>query len=88
LTNENLYQHVREFKDICGTLKYNQMSMKSLKLRLFSFSLKEKPRLGLLSLQPGIITNWVDLAEAFYRKFYSKQKIAFVRQALNTFHQL
>ena len=25
LTNENPYQHVRKFEDICGTMKYNQM---------------------------------------------------------------
>jgi len=26
LINENLYQHVRKFEDICGTMKYNQMT--------------------------------------------------------------
>ena len=42
LTNENSYQHVREFEDICRTMKYNQMTKESLKLRLFPFFLKEK----------------------------------------------
>jgi len=72
LTNENPYQHVRKFEDICGTMKYNQMTEESLKLRLFPFSLKEKAKAWLLSLQPGTITNWIDLTEIFYRKFYSK----------------
>ena len=26
LANENTYQHVREFEDICGTMKYPQMT--------------------------------------------------------------
>ena len=42
LTNENPYQHVRKFEDICGTMKYNQMTEESLKLRLFSFFPKRK----------------------------------------------
>jgi len=40
LANENPYQHVRKFEDICGTMKYNQMTEESIKLRLFPFSLK------------------------------------------------
>jgi len=57
-------------------MKYNQMTEESLKLRLFPFTLKEKAKAWLLSLQPGSIFTWADLAEAFYRKFYSKQKTA------------
>ena len=68
-------------------MKYHQMTEESLKLRLFSFFLKEKAKLWLLSLQPGSISTWVGLAEVFYRKFYSKQKTTTIRQALNTFHQ-
>ena len=70
LTNENQYQYVREFEDICGIMKYNQMMEESVKLRLFPFSVKEKAQACLLSLKPGTITNWVDLAEVFYRIFY------------------
>ena len=44
LTNENPYQHVTKFEDICGTMKYNQLMEKSLELRLFPFSLKEKTK--------------------------------------------
>jgi len=88
LTNKTPYQHIREFEDIYGTMKYNQMTEKSLKLTLFPFSLKEKAKTWLLSLQPGMITTWINLAEAFYRKFYLKQKTTSVHQTLNTFHQL
>jgi len=69
-------------------MKYNQLTEESQKLRLFPFSLKEKAKAWLLSLQPGSIFTWVGLAGAFYMKFYFKQKIANIRQALNTFHQL
>jgi len=62
------------------------MMEESLKLRLFPFTLKEKAKAWLFSFQPGSIFTWVGLVEAFYRKFYSKQKIATIRQALITFH--
>jgi len=64
------------------------MTEESLKHRLFPFSLKEKANAWLLSLQPRTITTWIDLIEAFYRKFYSKHKTASACQTLNTFHQL
>jgi len=48
--NENPYQHVREFEEICGTMKYNHMSEEALKLRLFPFSLKEKAKARLNAL--------------------------------------
>ncbi|WP_193450506.1 retrotransposon gag family protein, partial [Streptomyces plicatus] len=88
MDQENPYQHVREFEDICGTMKYNQLSEESLKLRLFPFSLKEKAKAWLYALQAGSITSWGALVETFYKKFYSKQKTASIRQALNSFHQL
>jgi len=88
LTNENPYEHVRKFEDIYGTMNYNQITDESLKLKLFPFSLKEKAKAWLLSLQPGSIFTWVGLAEALYRKFYSKKRTATIHQALNTFHQL
>jgi len=62
LTNENPYQHVREFEDICGTMKHNQMMEEALKHRLFPFSLKGKAKTWLLSIQPSSITTWVGLA--------------------------
>ena len=86
--NENPYQHVREFEEICGTMKYNHMSEEALKLRLFPFSLKEKAKAWLYAIQANSINTWEGLVEAFYKKFYSKQKTAFIRHTLNSFHQL
>ena len=57
LANKNRYQHVREFEGICGTMKYHQMTEESLKLRLFPFSLKERAKSWLLSLQPVSYTH-------------------------------
>jgi len=37
LANENPYQHIREFEDIYGTMKYHQMTEEFLKLRFSPF---------------------------------------------------
>ena len=46
---------------------------------------KSKSQILVSFSQPGSISTWVGLAEAFYRKFYSKQKTATIHQALHTF---
>ena len=52
LDQENPYQHVSEFEDICGTMRINHMTEEALKLRLFHFSLKEKLKLGFMPYRP------------------------------------
>ena len=88
LAIENTYQHVREFEDICVTMRFKNMTEDCLRLRLFPFSLKEKAKAWLLSLPPGTINTWAALAEVFYKNIYSKIKIATVHQALNSYQQV
>ena len=75
LDQENPYQHVREFEDICGTMRINNLSEDALKLRLFPFSLKETTKAYLYTLQVGSITTWTKFVEEFYKNIYSKQKL-------------
>src|SRR5206468_6386767 len=42
--NENPYHHVRDFEEICGTIRFPNMSDEIVKLRLFPFSLREKAK--------------------------------------------
>ncbi|XP_026419791.1 uncharacterized protein LOC113315749 [Papaver somniferum] len=85
---ENPYHHVRDFEDICGTLRFNQMSEESLKLRLFLFSLKEKAKSWLRALQPQSIRTWDDLTKEFIKKFFPNHKTATICQSLDGFVQL
>ena len=86
--NENPYHHVREFEEICGTLRFTQMSDETLKLRLFPFSLKDKANAWLYALQPQSIMTWDDLIKEFFKKFFPNHKTATIRQSLNSFVQL
>ncbi|XP_026450681.1 uncharacterized protein LOC113350774 [Papaver somniferum] len=80
---ENPYHHVRDFEDICGNLRFNQMPEESLKLRLFPFSLKEKAKSWLHALQPQSIRtwdSWEDLTKEFFKKIFPNHKTATIRQ--------
>ncbi|XP_026396815.1 uncharacterized protein LOC113291504 [Papaver somniferum] len=85
---ENPYHHVREFEEICGTLRFTQMPEESLKLRLFPLSLKEKAKSWLYALQPQSIRTRDDLMKEFFRKFFPNHKTATICQSLNGFVQL
>jgi hypothetical protein len=41
---ENLYLHLREFEEVCNTYDYSNYSMNIIRLKLFSFSLKDKAK--------------------------------------------
>ena len=86
IDQENSHQHVREFEDICGTMRITHMIEDALKLKVFLFSLKEKAKAWLYALQAKSITTWTKLVEIFYKKFYSKKKTASIRQAVNGFY--
>jgi hypothetical protein len=61
LDHENPYSHVRKFKNICATTKFQNFSEESVHLRLFSFSLHDRATEWLDSNAPGSITSWEEL---------------------------
>lgn len=85
---ENPYHHVGDFKDICGILKFNQMTEETLKLCMFPFSLKEKAKSWLYALRPQSIRTWEELTKEFFKKFFPNHKTATIRQSINSYVQL
>ena len=61
LTHEDLNAHILNFLVVCDTVKYNGVSDDAIRLRLFSFSLKEKAKHWLISKLLDSITSWDDL---------------------------
>jgi hypothetical protein len=55
LDNENPYNHVNKFKDMCATFKFQDFSEESVHLRLFPFSLHDRARAWLDSNTPRSI---------------------------------
>jgi hypothetical protein len=57
LDHENPYSHVKKFRSITTTTKFQNFSEESVNLQLFPFSLHDKATEWLDSLAPGSITS-------------------------------
>jgi len=75
LDHENLYSHVKKFKDICATFKFHNFFEESIHLRLFPFSLHDRAKAWLDSNMLGSITTWENLLNKFYNKFFPMSKV-------------
>ena len=76
------------FLEICDTVKINGVSEYAIGLRLFPFSLRDKARGWLQSVQPGSITTWEELAQRFLSKFFPPSKTSQLRSEIAQFWQL
>ena len=85
--NENPYTHVDKYLNICSTFKFQNFSDESVRLRLFSFSLKDQARAWFNHLVPNSINTWRDLNFKFVSKFYPMPRINQYRRKISTFKQ-
>ena len=87
LDKEDPYHHVKEFLDICSTFRFQNFSDESIRLRLFPFSLKDKAKAWLNSLEVGSITTWDQLSRKFLNKFFPVHKTNALRREITNFTQ-
>jgi hypothetical protein len=85
LDHENPYAHVKKFKNICATTKFQNFSEESIHLKLFPFSLHDRATEWLDSNAPGSITSWESLLSKFYNKFFPMSKVNEARKAISSF---
>ena len=69
------------------TLKLNSVSINAIRLRLFSFALRDKARALLHSLPSGCITMWYELTKVYVAKFFPPSKTTSSKNQINTFAQ-
>ncbi|GAB2278494.1 hypothetical protein Dimus_039293 [Dionaea muscipula] len=84
---EDPNEHNAEFLAICDTVKFHNVSEDAIRLRLFPFSLRDKAKAWLNSLQPGSVTTWEDLAAKFLKKYFSPLRTSMLRRAISNFVQ-
>jgi hypothetical protein len=87
LEHENPYGHVKKFKVMCATFKFQNFSEKSVHLRLFPFSLHNRVKAWLDSNTPWSITSWGSLLSKFYNKFFRMSKVNESRKEISSFTQ-
>ncbi|XP_075521327.1 uncharacterized protein LOC142554548 [Primulina tabacum] len=79
--------HIADFLEIWDTFKFNGVSDDAVRLRLFSFSLRNKAKSWLNCLPVGSITTWEDMANAFLLKYFPPSKTMKLRANITTFSQ-
>ena len=75
LKNEDLYGHVRTFKEVCEFVKSPNVLIDLVRLRLFPFSLHDRAKAWLHNMKPTSINSWELLQNKFYNKFVPIAKI-------------
>ncbi|KAK1265662.1 hypothetical protein QJS04_geneDACA014972 [Acorus gramineus] len=84
--SEDPYLFIREFEEVCSTLKLQQLTDDSIRLRLINFSLKDNAKKWLYALPANSITTWDQLVMIFL-KFFPNHKTAKIRMNINQFIQ-
>ena len=69
LSNEDPYKHLNEFLEVCSTMKIKYLSADAQKLILFPFSLKDKAKYWLGTLNVAVQT-WDQMQKEFHKKYY------------------
>ena len=79
LAHEDPNVHLAAFLEIVDTVKMNGVTEDVIQMRLFLFSLRDKARGWLQSLQPGSIGPWEELGQNFLTKFFPPSKTSQLR---------
>ncbi|XP_073153026.1 uncharacterized protein [Henckelia pumila] len=79
--------HLRTFMEIDDTVKIHGVTEDTIRLRLFSFSLRDNSHSWLQSLPLGSITTWEDMASKFLAKYFPPAKSAQLKIEIITFKQ-
>lgn len=75
LEHENPYSHVKKFRSITATTKFQNFFEESVNLRLFPFSLHDRVTEWLDSMAPSSFTSWEELLKQFYNKFFPMSRV-------------
>ena len=61
MESENPYTHIREFEEVCNTVKEGTTTVDLMRLQIFPFTLKDKAKIWPNSLRLRTIQNWTKM---------------------------
>ena len=83
---ENPYLHLREFEEVRNTYNDSNCSINTKRLKLFTFSLKDKAKTLLQNLRPGSIRAWDEMQQQFLKKFFLSHRTNSFKRQITTFN--
>ncbi|KAK9018300.1 hypothetical protein V6N11_001278 [Hibiscus sabdariffa] len=69
MPHENARQHIRNFLEVCDSFRQQGVHEDVLKLKLFSYSLRDRARAWLSGVPFGLMESWADLCKSFLLRF-------------------
>ena len=77
--SEDVVSHLKKFVDLCDMQKKKDVDNDIVKLKLFPFSLQDRPKTWLSSLPKNSIDSWNKCKDAFTSKYFPPAKIISLR---------
>ena len=84
---ENPYHHLREFEQVCSWKKISGIKHKTLKWKLFPFSLSGEAKQWYICVVGCVNGSWTELRDKFCSAFFPLSRICALRTEILTFHQ-
>ena len=85
---ENPYSHLQEFEQICACLRIVGMSDKTVRWKLFPFSLMGRAKQWYSRTVGSMQGDWETLCSKFYLHFFSISKLVSLRKEVLNFRQV
>ncbi|KAL5576436.1 hypothetical protein UlMin_018135 [Ulmus minor] len=86
LPHEDPHLHLKQFLEVASNFKIPRISDDAFRLRLFPYSLKDRAKVWLNSLEPNSVTSWNGLAEKFLTKYFPPTKNVRMRNDITCPH--
>ncbi|XP_052172242.1 uncharacterized protein LOC127788168 [Diospyros lotus] len=85
MDSENPYTHMREFEEVCGTCVDQNVNEDTVRLKLFPFSLKDKAKMWLNTLESRSIGTWREMQTKFLKKYFPANRTASLQRQMMNF---